>query len=472
MHLTAKFKLRMSQRKREIVDHALREYAIVLRWLLELAQREIDRLGLEARVETKSGRVYFPHGRVAALLPPLRECPGDIHSSLRDAARRDVAAMLSGFLALREQGYEPGFPSARSERPAEYVAALDNLAAAADVNEPSWRQLAGDLARKGALIPPAALFPRLDGSAQARNAALLTDPTTGKYFALLFLLPARHHLGIPLETPGNLVPVGVEEAQPFISRSRTAIVCPIECGNWHRDKFLESGAVPRTARLYRDRQGDYYFTVAFEMPDPEPVEMTGAVMAVVASWPGLLAYAVANEAGEIIESGDYAPQATRLRAVIADWQREVARRQERGRSVEGFSLRRLSTHAVHEIANDIVDKARTHGAQILIQAPGRARGQRPATGRKRRRHSLPVAQVRQTLEYKAEAAGLPAPRWAKLWRKGEPGDQWMHLSRVCSSCGFVAPKGKPQNTFSCPTCGEKDTSVNLAMVVAKAAAAG
>ena len=455
MHLTAIFKLRVSRRKAEILDHALREYADLHAWLLAWAEENIDRLGTEARVVTKRGNAKFPARRVEMLLPPQRECPGEIHSSLKGAARADVAGIVAGYLALRKKGYEPGFPTSRSERVGDFIAALERLARAADVDQPTWLQLTGDLARKAVLLPPPLWFPRMDGYRQSRNAALLRDPERGKYFALLFLLPARHHLGQQWEAQGNLVPVGVEDPEPFTGRTRTAIICPLEFGEWHREKFLESGAVPKAAHLYRDRDGDYYLAVAFEMPEVKPVPLTGAVMAVVGSQPGLVAYAVVSPAGDVLEAGDYRPETTRLRALKADWRRALRERQRKGRSVEGFTLRRASRHTIHAIVNDLVTKAVAHGARIVVQAPGR---------QQKRRRSLPLAQIRAALEYKAELAGLPGVKWARMWQEGD--GEWIHLGQVCATCGCIVPKGRPQETFTCPTCGERDFGVNLAMSVA------
>jgi hypothetical protein len=474
MHLAATFKLRTNSRhKEDILDHAMREYAQLQTWLLAWAEAEIERLYADGAVTSKAGKVYFPARHIADLLPPLRECLGEIHSSLRDAARKDVAAMLASYLSLRHRGQSPGFPTIRSRHETDFAAALDNLASAADVGEGVWRRLTGDLARKDTLRPPALWFPRMDGSLRQRNAALLVDTARekGNYFVLLFLLPKGHYLAKTLETHGNLQPVGIEDTDSWDSRSSSAIICPLEFGEWHRKKFLESGAVPKAARLYRDWDDDYYLTVAFEMPEPEEVPLTDAVMSVIASNPGLLAYAVVSPEGNVLETGDYRPQATHLRAIKVEWQQAVSDRQRRCQSTKGFTLHRFSKHIIHEVTNDLVRRAVKHGARIVIQAASKGESAPRVSDRKRKRGRplLPLAQVRATLEYKAELAGLPRPRWAKMWEEG--GTEWIHRSRFCANCGALTPKNGRRDVLCCPTCGEHDFAQNLAVVVARSAVA-
>jgi hypothetical protein len=470
MYLVGVFKLRLSYRQRLVLDLALREYADLRSWLLSLARQEIARLEREARVEGKGGRVLFPPRRLQSLLPRVQECPGSMHSGLKNAARLDVARMLSRYLDEKQRGEDPGYPlSTGGQDDGEYVSALERVAAAGNVSEDTWKELVTNLRRGGrARSLPVLQLPSMSGLSTQRGAALLVDPITHKYFALLYVLPKAHELGETVRAEGNLMPVGVKDADPFTGWSKTAIICPLEFGRWHRDKFLTSGAVPREGWVYRGKRGDYFLAVAFCMPVPEPVKLTGAVMAVVGSRSGFVAYTVVGPDGAILESGDYPAEADLLQSLRERWVRKRRRRQRRGQSTVGLTLSRFNKDVVHAVANDLVDKAVMYGARIVVQAPPK-RKQSTVT-----RHSwdllgrgiFPVARVQLVIEYKSQLSGLPAPRWVRTWLDGEGQDKWIHFGRICATCGWIMPKGEPEVLFSCPSCGPRDYALNLSMVVA------
>jgi transposase len=185
-------------------------------------------------------------------------------------------------------------------------------------------------------------------------------------------------------------------------------------------------------------------------------------MAVMGSETGMLAYAVATSTGDILEAGDYPDDAGSLRESRAGWRREKQRRQRRGRSTAGLTLRGRTKHTIHTVLNDLVGKAVNHGARILVESP--------AASGSRQREDVPMAEVRRVLSYKAQLAGLPTPRWAKTWRYVDKYDGFIPLGDICALCGRVLTLTRPHSTISCLACGELDYAVNWSMVVASSAA--
>ncbi len=455
--LTAQFKIHNpTQRKRQVLDHAFREYRELYAWLLAWAEREIERLAEDSVYYGKRGPVYRETA-VLSCLPSIAKCSGDIHSSLKDACRRHVARTLASYLAIRLVNPTASFPSPRVVSPGDHEAALDALRQAADVDENAWRRLVGAVLRKGDEVMPL-LFPRADGAVRNRNFSLLVDPERQKTFALLYLLPGGHYLGRPLETRGNLRQLGSDE--PWDSHSTCAIVVPLEYGRWHEQRFLNAGGVPKSAFLLR-RDEEYYLNVVFEMPAPEPVEMTGAVLAVDRNAVDLVAAVLLDADGCIIEERQYTGQAARLRNLAVDYRRRLRWLQRRGQSVKGVRFTRVSRAALYEIAKDLANLAREYGAQIVLLPPP---GQRRKGKAMKRRCVLPLEKLRPILEQKALETGLPPPTWVSAWRDAGPGDRGtttsdgrhiVRLSWICGNCGRAdkAAENRRQGLFSCPACG-------------------
>jgi hypothetical protein len=470
MYLTSTFKLRTTRRKREIINLALSEYAKLRSWLFSQAEQNIGQLETEGQMKRK-GRVYYSPQRLQSLLPPISKCPGSLHGGLKNAARRNVAEILHVYLTSKHLGHQPRFPSYATLDEDAYIAALEDLALSADVGSITWNRLVRRLYQ--AIEEPAKQRLELSSMnwlATNQGGLLLVNPSTQKYYALLLLLPRGHDLCERLETRGDLVPLGTKEREPFTKRPQTAVLCPLEFSAWQRDKFLSSEAIPRYGRLYRDKRDDYYLSVVFAMPDPEPVQLTGAAMAILGSASGFAVYTIVNREGQVLENGAYRDEASHLRSLKDEWTEKRKRRQRRGQSLTGFSLSKYTKDIVHLVANDLINKAVGYGARVVIQAPKRSRTRSTKKALQLQGYSvLPVTLLQEMVSYKAEMAGLPPAKWARMWRKGGRGDAWIYLGRVCSDCGFIVSKGEPEMVFSCPTCGDRDYVENLSKVVALSA---
>jgi hypothetical protein len=118
-------------------------------WLVSFAESRLDRIQEETRTLTRRGRGGYPISHIKAFLSPVRECPGTMHSGLKNAARR-----LARFFAAREAGYDMKFRSPQTED--GYWEALDNVTSSTLVSNGKARRLEGGL-RRGCPEPRSSL---------------------------------------------------------------------------------------------------------------------------------------------------------------------------------------------------------------------------------------------------------------------------------------------------------------------------
>jgi hypothetical protein len=311
----------------------------------------------------------------------------------------------------------------------------------------------------------------------------ITAKTGPRLYALLYLLPGGHDLRQAVDLKGNLILVGTDPAteKSEIKRPRTAILCPLECGDWHFRRFVEAGGVPKRGVLFRKKGDDgYYLAVAFEMPSPVLAQDKGNVLALVANEHDLAAYVVVGPRGDVLEQRSYGDGAETLIQIKKAQEKRMRWLAKRGKRLDGIArLSRVSKEVLHSIVNDVLEAAQRHDvATILVQPPPRApkTTDSDATRKKlKRRRQLSLEQMRSILEYKSALAGRRVA-WSSMWLRdrdpasGDP--RYRHYSWQCSNCGKfdkeAGSRAEKTGKYQCSTCSQiiptgVNTAHNLAM---------
>lgn len=477
VHRTASFKLHNpSQRKREIIEYSFTHYTDAYRQLLEWAQANRPTLDEQIVSVNEQGRLRWANDkRVAGYLAQAGIKP-PVHSSLSDALYRDVAGNLLSYYRLHYdylqqfERYEeakaeheaqhpdkpfkrrapspPSFPISRDPHPSAFAEALDRIAATADVDDEEWlyRQVQLVRLQRGRFMPM--YFSRPDGVPNNRNFSLLVDEERGKYFGLLFLLPQGHEWGQPIPSFGNLKRMGKPstadeafEPPTFNSRTRSAILCPLEMGKWHVDDFLTHPYANVRSAFLIERDGEYFLNVTFEFTVPaiDPQTVIGVDRGIAQ----FIAVRVLDFAGNIIHSELWSGD--EFMELQWDIKKTLKRLQKRGKDVTGLrKISRISDHTVHALANRIADLAEQYKAQVVLENLRYLDRQKERFTKLR---ATPYQKIAAALNYKLPMRGLPEPELVGP----------AYTSRMCAQCTYGAKENRPdQATFHCQECGHED----------------
>lgn len=352
-----------------------------------------------------------------------------------------------------------------------------------------------------------------------RHCALFYNPDTKRYYARLHVISFRSRRGRAITMAGRYVDLRSgqvymrqEDARHWsgirsFGRSRSSILVPLEMGRWHQSpqRFTETAflppsgvhagsggsnqsngsdasgacaerAVPVCAWLVK-RGETYRLHVVFRFPAP-PRLSTRALLGIDRGMTCLAAGAVVSaDTRQVIETVliDGRTLSARLRKV----EDITSHRQRRGCVVRGRQRSQEATAAVHAAANQLVELARAHHAQVVMEdllhlaAPRRARASMLIDS-----HLLPTHQHRSTrrggrsgrhIDVKRSNLNAMLPRRqyqklihavnARLALVGLPKVQLVspaYTSLTCSQCGHVSRENRSlddRQRFHCAACG-------------------
>jgi len=402
---------------------------LVLRWTTARAR-------LVARIEQEGLALDPPDPRALAFLAALGRPPAWPSVPLPRADLRAEEATLQRLAALPDPDATPAPGSSRLGRPTDRL--LHLLSADTRPRPPHPH-------RSGAGTRPLT-FPRMDGVAHNRNAALVRASHDGRYYALLYLLPAgdpharplhtneRHGDHVALHASGGLV-------EGNRQRASLALLLPLECGRWHVATALEHAAqrpeMVRTAKLYHRpahklatggvRPEGFYLAVTLEFAAPEP-RPVATHMGVSMDEQSRVGWAVHDPRdGRLLTAGTDES----LMGLQERWRADRRMQQRSGRTPPRQHHRQATQveHAAHILVNRLVAVAVEHGAQVAVEdvtylRDRRAPVQRTAQGDREartaaarqagadqqyRRATLVGGALRAYLEQKLPRVGLPRP---------------------------------------------------------------
>lgn len=451
--LTAKFQVHNpSRKKRMVMDRALEEYTHAYRQLLDWASDNRSMLAEKACDE----RGRYAKSRMMNLLPKTSLLRGHhIHNSARHSVLVDVAGALTAYYELRKETSNTAFPTCRDPSPETFPNALDDFANMIDGDDEEFLRRKWQLLKvtRGAVMP--IYFARPDAVPYSRNFSLLRDADTGKYYALLFLLPGRDRSRASkprgnlrrMGWPAGRDPAGFKPA--FTADASAALVLPLAMGNWHVETFLkpcqQSEVNVRSAFLSRSDGPpvEYFVHVNFEF---FPVQRRATTyLGVDRGLTNLIALTVCNEKGEIVhqELGGGNDLLNYQKYVFTEYRS----RQQRGKLLTGErTVARRNEEVCHRLANRIVAIAKEYRSQVVMEDLKRFKEDKKDSLVLKR---APLMRIEQILAYKLQLAGLPQVRSVPP----------AYTSRECPKCGYGrGVKGNRVNRprwpqFRCEQCG-------------------
>jgi hypothetical protein len=524
VHRTAAFALHHPTRHvRAILEHVFRDYTTAYTALLHAsAHYSVDELrglatfALDERTgtprmnaRTLANRLYAQPGMARTLAGVAAPLP----SRLRQSVREHVAQSLMSYVALADaqaaDTRRGGAPSAPSRLHASMVermrqSALNELGALAD-NLQRERALIAivqqTLQSETVAIPFVGISPDY-------GFGLYYQPETHTFYARLDVVGSASRHARPITARGRYLDIKsgltyVRQADAAdcagaesFGRSTRAVLVPLEMGRWHETRlrftsvaFLPqrgtdtthpAAAVPVAGKLVRrrvpqrgrrDGAGDaavrYELHVTFEVPVPATdrrasgTEEARPLLAINRGIYQLASLVVTSPDARAVVA-QQAASGVALRAVQEALERRRAQEQQRGVAPRARDRRqsRIAEHHVCALANEVVELARRHGAQVVMEdmtnfASGHAIRQVSAVPRTRqtaRRAMLNRRQferVREAIDQRLELVGLPAVRVVSA----------AYISQTCLACGHRAVENRdPERPrqFRCASCGWRE----------------
>lgn len=385
--------------------------------------------------------------KVDTLIKPL-----PLSAAAKYGVRFDALAQVESYIELLKSGQEASWPEQRTNYD-PYLDGLNALLASVTLDEyNAARDLMATKPRTG---DPRPLFiPQND---KTRGALLLTDDRK-RLFAWINLHP-KHSRFAAVRKVGDLVNTRTGEVMSF--GSKTGELFPLECSQWHFDKFISKGRIQASRLIYRG--SNFYLACTFEYY--EKVEQIQAVtlLGVDRGIENVSAWAVVGMDRTPLADG--MTSGTELR----DYQRKkeaLFAKRQRLRGQSRMRWRGYGDQIVHIAANEIVSVAKKYKSQVVLedlsaisQGPHhkRPKGQR-RSNYARVLNRAQYQKLAKVLDYKLQIEGLPPPKFIQ--------PAWTSLT--CNVCGHMDKANRPdQATFVCQQCGhEKHADTNAARNIA------
>lgn len=442
--LTCKFKIHnLSSHKKQVIDHALKEYTLAYTAILNWVQNNLALLS-----EKGLFRDHYTGKSLCGLLPaPI----GSLHSSLKDSLKIAVGATLASYFELIAENPETSFPAGRDPSPIAIEGALDDFAKCGSENYDELRDRLLTVC-KGSVMP--LYFCRADGasqrqngSARNRNFSLLWRSDKRQLLAVLYLLPIGHELCQPLDVNrGNLM--RLDTGETFRSRSRAAILVPLQMGSngWQERRFLEPAlqghASVQSALLVKDGD-EYYLHVTFAL-ECEEKYIPRAYLGIDSGILFTAAYGLVDAGGNVLEIGHLEDELRELQIKHGKEREQLAKN---GRTITKHHYKRQAyDNILHCLVNELIAKAKEHQAQIVLEDLNiQVRGSRVVSR---------FRKIDKFMDYKCKLEGIPFRHVFAAYS-----------SVICHKCG--GDMIRDNRIVICTECGYKghsddNASVNIA----------
>ena len=357
----------------------------------------------------------------------------------------DALAQIKSTSELLVSGQEANWPT---RRPIDdpYLDGLEAMCNALTTDElTSAQDMMNTKSRDRDSVRPMSIY-RNDTNL-ARSTLLLGD-VNGRIFVWLNLHKSKSRFAKKVQINEM---INLRTGELLSNKSSTAgELFPIECSNWHLEKFVRDGIMQSSKLIYRNNEFYVACTFKSSAEDIDTVNYLGVDRGIEK----LAAWAVVTPELAILASGD--AEGSTLR----DYQRAAEQRFKQTQAKKGFSAmkwRAFGDHAIHSLANEIVNQALEHKCQVILedlkaitQGPQhkRPKGQRRSNFTKMLGRAQ-YGKLESFLEYKLPAVGLPTPLKVRA----------AFTSQVCNKCGHSHKDNRlDQATFKCVSCGHEDNA--------------
>jgi len=372
----------------------------------------------------------------------LQELP--IPGSSSGGISIDALAQIKSTSELLVGGQEANWPK---RRPIEdsYLDGLDAMCKAVTTEELTTAQdLINTKPRDTNTVRPMSIY--RNDLLLARSTLLLADEK-GRIFVWLNVHDSKSRFARKVHVKDM---VNLRTGELLNKSSSAGELFPLECSNWHLEKFVRDGTMQSSKLIYRNNEFFVACTFKLSVEDVDTMNYLGVDRGIEM----LAAWAVVTPDLTVLASGD--AEGSTLR----DYQRAAEERFKQTQARKGFSgmkWRAFGDHAIHTLANVIVAQALEHKCQVVLedltvitQGPHhkRTKGQRRSNFA-RMLNRAQYAKLEGFLEYKLTAVGLPTPVKVRA----------AFTSQGCNKCGHSHKDNRlDQATFKCVSCGHEDNA--------------
>ncbi|HEX3640222.1 MAG TPA: IS200/IS605 family accessory protein TnpB-related protein [Ktedonobacteraceae bacterium] len=510
IHRTAVFTIHNPTKHiRAVLDEALqnytRAYTSILDFFSSYTAEELHAMAVFAVRESNGEELTNARTLETALfrtnkIPDLDQLLEPLEARLRASMKSDIASTLLSFaeLSLTEK-QKPSYPNRVEEdnRDAKREAALEGLRTISDDLEEE-NTLRDQLlrTRQRGLVPLS-----FGNSMPDQGFRIFYNPETRTFYVRLYVIGELSNHGRRIDIDGQYIDIrepeniymrnkGFQEHKTGLKRYSTSthtilgdyhlgmgryqevrsfgngtrsILVPLEMGRWHENmlRFTKHAFLPQrsgdtsvkpawpvSAKLMK--YGDkYQLHVAFQFPRPERIK-PATYLGIDRSISYLASGAVVSLDGkEVIETFNVSTD--ELNGLIGAIEKNIAIKQKKGKTTKGDRRRaRIADRHVHQVANSIVEMARTHQSQVIVEdlsyiAPKkRVGGKGKAFNRILQRRQY--QKLQDLLATKLDIAGLTPLRKVSS----------AYTASTCSQCGCVSKENfdkEDKNLFHCIECG-------------------
>lgn len=360
--------------------------------------------------------------------------------SAKNGVPFDLHAQASSYLELINVGQEASWP-ARRPKEDPYPAALEALTKSITLEElTAATEALGSKARTNDPRPMSIY--RND-----KRGTMLLEDDKGRLFAWVNLHGQDSRFATKVVIT-NMVNTRTGEIVNFTSK--LGCLMPLECGQWHYERFIKQGTLQSSKLIYRRDEFFLACTFEFETEDIECVTYLGIDRGIEE----IASYAVITDDLELLDQGSFEG------ATLREYQRKKeaqAKETQRRKGESKVSWRAYADHIVHALANKVVDAALMHASQVVIedlsaiaQGPQHKRPKfRPRTNLSKVLNRAQYQKLANVLEYKLAAAGLPPPKLVRA----------AGTSITCNACGYRDKENRQsQAAFVCLQCGHSENA--------------
>jgi len=486
---------------RSVLDRALAAYTSAYSTVMHhFSQYGVDELHAMATIGLDDNGEQVLHTQhFAAMLfdrnvPCITSALAPLESSLREGFKLDVAANLMSYIELSLMPDQtPSYPERlrKQDKEPSRLEALEGLRTLAD-NLPEENVLRDQLSktRQGEYRPLS--FNRIDTD---RNCGLFYNPETKQFYARLYVVPATSKHGKPIAMAGKYIDIRSGEVyirqedakkhegiQSFGTGTRSIMVL-LEMGKWHEEmlRFTNMAFLPQRNKGEQEIEAarpvsatlvkygdDYQLHVMFRFPKPARLKAQ-TLLGVDRGITCLAAGAVTSlDTKQVLET--FVCDGTELRALQKNLENITKIRQQKGQVTKGDRRRsRVADHHVHSCANQIVELAIKHQAQVVMEdLKAFAAPQKHVKGTRHNNFAkmLPRRQyqkLQELVDAKLAMVGLPPVRNVYP----------AFTSITCSACGCISKESRSvedRTQFVCIECkhqahADEQAGINIARKV-------
>ena len=361
-------------------------------------------------------------------------------NSAKAALPYDVDAQASSYLELINVGQAASWPTRRPKED-PYPAALDALTQSITLEE--FTAATEALSSKARTNDPRPLSIMRNN----RRGTMLLEDDKGRLFAWVNL-HGQHNRFARDVVVTNMVNTRTGEIVNF--KSKLGCVMPLECSQWHFQRFIKQGQLQSSKLIYRKEQFFIACTFEFVAADIECVTYLGIDRGIEE----IASYAVITDDLGLLAQGSFEG------ATLRGYQRKKeaqAKETQRRKGESRVSWRAYADHIIHALANKIVDAALLYASQVVIedlsaisQGPQHKRPKfRPRTNLSKVLNRAQYQKLANVLKYKLPAVGLPQPRLVRA----------AGTSITCNVCGYRDKENRQsQARFVCLKCGHSENA--------------